>query len=120
VVGEVMRQRIPAAEIFTDNPSAREAAFAAYRAYPTAAFKVPVFVGIGLKDEMTSPTAAFAMARKACALGSNVTVHFYPGLNHSGTVVPSQADSGPFVDALFAGRPPAGTCAAMRYPAEGG
>lgn len=109
-------EKPPLSAIFRRDPTAYEAAHVAARRYPDPRFKMPVFIGIGLADLYTAPELSFNVARAACLRGSAVTVHFYPGLGHSEAVVPSQADSAPFVKAALAGTPPAGNCATLRWP----
>lgn len=104
--------------LFVRDPTPLETRAQPYRAYPPLAFKVPVFLGIGLKDEQTSPKGAFDGAKRACALGSNIAIHFYPGLGHSPTVPRSQEDSLPWVRAAFAGKVPPGGCAEAIFPGE--
>lgn len=65
--------------------------------YPTLRINHPVFIGIGGED-INVPTAMqqrFAQAVKAA--GTQVDIHEYPGLDHSGTVNPSLRDSVPFI-----------------------
>lgn len=113
-----MERKPLTSSLFTQDPSALEARAAPYRAYPPLAFKVPVFLGIGTKDEQASPAMAYQGAKRACALRSRLTVRLYPGLMHSPTVPRSQQDSIPWVRAAFAGRPLPGNCQTVRYPAE--
>lgn len=47
----------------------------------------------------------------ACAAGTRVQQHVYPGLSHSETVNASLADSIPFARSLLAGQPVPSTCA---------
>lgn len=65
--------------------------------YPTLHIAHPVFIGIGDSDinVPTSMQQRFAAAVKAA--GTDVEVHEYEGLDHSGTVNPSLRDSVPFV-----------------------
>jgi hypothetical protein len=46
----------------------------------------------------------------ACAAGSTIEWHVYPGLDHSGTVNRSFTDSRMFAQQVMAGKPVAGTC----------
>lgn len=102
--------------VFSHDPSPLEERAQPYRGFPPLAFKVPVFLGIGLKDEQTDPKSAFEGAKRACALGTNIAIYLYPGLGHSPTVPRSQEDSIPWVKAAFAGKVPPGNCADTRFP----
>ncbi|MDK2757317.1 MAG: alpha/beta hydrolase [Blastomonas fulva] len=111
-----MAERPVAGTLFTQDPTPLEARAKPYREYPPLAFKVPVFVGIGLSDEQTDPRTAFDGAKRACALGANVAIHMYPGLEHGPTVPKSQEDSLPWVRQAFEGNVPKGNCAEAEYP----
>lgn len=87
-----------------------------YRAYPPLRFPAPVFLGIGLADELTEPRLSFDAGKRACALGSNISIHLYPGFGHGTTVLRSQEDSIGWVRAAFAGNAPAGQCEDAEYP----
>ncbi len=104
--------------LFARDPSPLEMRAHPYRAYPPLAFTVPVFLGIGLKDEQTSPRASFDSARRACDLGSALEVRFYPGLMHGPTVLRSQQDSIPWVRSVFEGTPGPGNCKAATFPTD--
>ncbi|MDE1149952.1 MAG: lipase family protein [Azospirillaceae bacterium] len=112
----VFKERPPLSALFTRDPAPYEAKMAVRRRYPDPAFRMPVFIGIGLKDLYTAPELSFNVARAACLRGSTVAVRFYPGQDHSGAVLPSQADSLPFVQALFAGQAVAGNCDGLAWP----
>jgi pimeloyl-ACP methyl ester carboxylesterase len=71
--------------------------------YPTVALKQPLFVGTGEVDHDVSPAMQGALVHDACAAGARVTWRRYAGLDHSGTVNASLADSLPFVRSLLAG-----------------
>lgn len=105
-----------AGTLFTRDPTPLEARAQPFRAYPPLAFKVPVFLGIGLKDEQTDPRTAFDGAKRACALGANVAINMYPGYMHGPTVLRSQQDSLPWVKRVFAGEPVTGNCAEAVFP----
>ncbi|EMB9958158.1 MULTISPECIES: alpha/beta hydrolase [Enterobacteriaceae] len=69
--------------------------------YPTLKINHPVFFGIGSVD-INVPTAMqkrFSDAVKNA--GTQVDVHIYEGLDHSGTVNPSLRDSVPFLSNVF-------------------
>jgi pimeloyl-ACP methyl ester carboxylesterase len=113
---QFMVDRPVAGTLFSKDPSPLEANAQPYRAYPPLRFSVPVFVGIGLSDEQTAPRQAFDAARKACAMGSNVAIHLYPGQGHGATVAKSQEDSLPWVHHVFEGRVPKGNCDEAVFP----
>ncbi|WP_310633366.1 alpha/beta fold hydrolase [Paraburkholderia sp.] len=80
-----------------------------YLAYPTLAFKTPVFIGAGADDGLAP--AELSLAKDACAAGTTVEAHLYAGLEHNGTVNASFNDSLPFVRRALAGAPIAPVCA---------
>lgn len=98
------------------DPSVLESAVSRYRRYPTPRFTMPLFVGIGRRDEFTAPELSFNVARAACSAGSQVTVRFYAKGTHSSTVVPSLTDVMPFVGAAMAGQPLPGDCHGLAWP----
>ena len=55
-------------------------------------------------------------ATLACAAGSVVERHYYPGVDHSSTAVAAQPDSIPFVRSVLAGRAVTNTCATLAPP----
>lgn len=65
--------------------------------YPTLKITHPVFIGIGGQDINVPTTMQQQFARDVSAAGTPVDIHFYPDLDHSGTVNPSLRDSVPFV-----------------------
>jgi predicted esterase len=74
-------------------------------AYPTVKLEQPLFVGTGEADRDVPPAMQGALVKDACAAGARVTWRRYAGLDHSGTVNASLADSLPFVRDLLAGKP---------------
>jgi hypothetical protein len=54
-----------------------------YRRYPALHFTMPVYVGIGLADELTAPALSFHIVRDACRAGSPVLTRFYAEANHA-------------------------------------
>ena len=77
--------------------------------YPTVHLQQPLFMGTGEVDRDVPPAMQAALEHDACAAGTQVTWRRYAGLDHSGTVNASLADSLPFVRDLLAGKPvPAG------------
>jgi len=51
-----------------------------------------------------------ALVKDACAAGTVIEAHVYPGHDHQGTVNLSLADSVPFVRRVFAGQPVTPQC----------
>jgi len=78
--------------------------------YPTLRLQQPLFVGTGTLDHDVPPAMQTALVLDSCLAGSQVTWRRYIGLDHSGTVNPSLADSLPFVRGLLAGKPVAQGC----------
>jgi hypothetical protein len=79
--------------------------------YPTLKLEQPLFMGTGGADVDVSTEQQIALAKDACLAGTLVDQHIYPGLDHSGTVNASLADSMPFVRHLLASEPVQSTCA---------
>ena len=71
--------------------------------YASMKLKGPVFMGAGAEDKDVNPAGQMALAKAACAAGSTVEAHLYQGLDHSGAVNGSLADSLPFVRRALAG-----------------
>jgi pimeloyl-ACP methyl ester carboxylesterase len=117
---DAMRQFVSekpvAGTLFAQDPTPLEERTRPYREYPPLRFTVPVFLGIGLGDEQTSPREAFDSAKRACTLGSRLTVRMYPGVGHAATVLRSQEDSLPWVRQVFQKRVPDSNCAALSFP----
>lgn len=114
----LMAAKPVAGSLFTSDPTALEAKAQPGRSYPPFRFPAPVFLGIGLADELTQPRTAFDGAKRACALGVNVAIHMYPGVRHGPTVLRSQQDSLAWVRAAFKGKVPPGNCAQAVFPGE--
>ena len=55
-------------------------------AYPTLKTDIPILLGTGGKDRDVFVLGQKALAREACEAGDRVEWHFYPELDHSGTV----------------------------------
>jgi hypothetical protein len=115
-VATFFKEKPPLSTIFKIHPTAHEALFVDERRYPRLHFGMPLFMGIGLADAHTAPELQYDVAKAACRAGTAVTVHFYPGQSHSGTVLPSQADSLPWVTARFAGEKRENNCARLTWP----
>lgn len=81
-------------------------------AYPTVKLAHPLFVGTGAEDHDVPPAMQKAVVDAACAAGTVVQAHVYPGLDHSGAVNGSLKDSVPFVRQVMAGKPVSSTCGA--------
>lgn len=78
--------------------------------YPTLTLSQPLFMGTGGVDKDVSTEQQLALGRDACKAGARLEQHVYPGLDHSGTVNASLADSVPFVRKLLAGEAVGNTC----------
>lgn len=78
--------------------------------YDTLTLKGPVFMGVGGADVTVPPQNQQRLAADACAAGSTIELHIYPGLDHSPTVNTSLMDSIPFARKVFAGQPVTGNC----------
>ena len=81
-------------------------------AYATLKVATPVFVGTGEKDVDVPPPMQQALVRDACKAGTRIQFHLYPGLDHSGALNPSFADSRVFARRLLEGQPVDTNCSA--------
>lgn len=79
--------------------------------YPTLHIPTPLFIGTGAEDVDTPASMQKALIDAACAAGSTIEAHVYAGLDHSGTVNRSFADSRLFARRVMAGEAIAATCA---------
>ncbi|MBD8809167.1 MULTISPECIES: lipase family protein [Pseudomonas syringae group] len=82
-------------------------------AYPTLRSDIPIFIGTGGRDHEVSVAQQAALVADACKAGSRIEWHFYPQLDHSGTVNGSLADSLKFVRKAFSGEDITGNCKAV-------
>ena len=101
---------------FKEFPQAAIRNAARYQVYPRPRYARPVFIGTGLADTSAYPEGQYNMAAAACYEGSVVETHYYPGLDHGGTVNPSLVDSVPFVKKALGGQPIRGNCATLKPP----
>lgn len=81
--------------------------------YPTLKSDIPIFIGTGGRDHDVSVDQQTALVADACKAGSRIEWHFYPELDHSGTVNGSLTDSLKFVHKAFSGEPITGNCKAV-------
>nr|WP_278987812.1 lipase family protein [Plesiomonas shigelloides] len=65
--------------------------------YPTLKIEHPVFIGIGSEDINVPTEIQKKFAERVQASGTEVDIHVYDGLDHSGTVNASLRDSIPFI-----------------------
>jgi hypothetical protein len=99
-----------------NTPEAAKRTAARHEVYPRPKFAHPVFIGVGLADTTTFPEGQYNVAAEACYEGSIVETRYYPGLDHSGAVNTSLADSLPFVRKALAASPISGTCSTLKPP----
>ena len=85
-------------------------------AYPTLKSDIPIFVGTGGKDRDVFVPGQVALVTHACKAGDRIEWHFYPALDHSGTVNGSLPDSTQFVARAFAGERIDGNCDSLPKP----
>lgn len=78
--------------------------------YPTLKLAQPLFVGTGSEDKDVPPALQLGLVKAACAAGTVVQSHIYPGLNHSETVNASLPDSAAFTKAVMSGKAVKSTC----------
>ena len=97
-------------EVFTQNPmSDLEETFAQMN-YPSLGINVPVFLGTGQLDRDTPYRMQAKLVQDLCAENTVVQWEVYPDLDHRGVVLPSLADSLPFIRRLFAGKTVTSSC----------
>lgn len=106
----VTESQLSRANSFAQNP--REGLRTAFAAmgYPDLKLSAPVFFGTGGQDKDTPPRMQAGLVMALCRAGTTVHSKLYPSLDHRGVVLPSTADSIPFVEAAFAGEEIAGNC----------
>ncbi|WP_199800143.1 alpha/beta fold hydrolase [Qipengyuania aquimaris] len=106
----VTQARLSRANSFKLNP--REGLRKAFAAmgYPDLKLSIPVFFGTGGKDKDTPPRMQAGLVMALCRAGTSVQSELYPELDHRGVVLPSTADSVPFIEAAFAGEVIVGNC----------
>ncbi|MDE4730360.1 alpha/beta hydrolase family protein [Klebsiella pneumoniae] len=73
-------------------------------AYPTLKVNHPVFIGIGSADINVPTDMQIRFSDAVRNAGTQVDVHLYEGLDHSGTVNPSLRDSLPFLNKVLHSR----------------
>jgi acetyl esterase/lipase len=73
-------------------------------------FAVPVFVAQGTADNVVWPDVTEGYVTAACAAGADVELRTYPDIDHFGVRTASAADTVAWIEARFAGTPPASTC----------
>ncbi|CAB3750105.1 lipase [Burkholderia paludis] len=101
---------------FKRSPRQAFAAISREAAYPALKSDIPIFIGTGGKDRDVFVPDQIALATDACRAGDRIEWHFYPALDHSGTVNGSLPDSTRFVAKAFAGERLDGNCAALSVP----
>lgn len=107
---QIEKEGLNQANSFVQDPTPVMTKYFPLMAYSSLRLKGPVFMGTGGKDQDVPPPGQERLFNDACAAGSVIEHHVYPGLDHSGTVNGSLADSTPFVKKAFAGEPIAGNC----------
>lgn len=107
---QIEKEGLNQANSFVQDPTPVMTKYFPLMAYSSLRLKGPVFMGTGGKDQDVPPPGQERLFNDACAAGSVIEHHVYPGLDHSGTVNGSRADSTPFVKKAFAGEPIAGNC----------
>jgi hypothetical protein len=101
---------------FKRSPKSALAAISREAAYPSLQSDIPIFVGTGGKDLDVFVPGQVALVAGACKAGDRIEWHYYPELDHSGTVNGSLPDSTQFVARAFAGERIGGNCDALPKP----
>ncbi|AEK61795.1 lipase family protein [Collimonas fungivorans] len=112
----IMQNKLVTSDVFNGDVTAWATQTLQSSNYPTVKFAAPVFVGTGTLDTDIPTAVQYLFAKDACAAGSTIEQHYYPGQTHDSTVLASLADSKPFVQKLFAGLPVTSNCAALTPP----
>lgn len=110
VAGAVMSDGLTFNNTFLKDPTEKLAKVFEVMGYATLKPAAPVFMGTGGKDIDVPPPMQRALIGAACQAGARIEAHYYPELDHSGTVNGSLADSTPFVKKAFEGADIAGDC----------
>ena len=107
---KVTKANLMRGEVFTQNPmSDLEETFAQMN-YPSLGINVPVFLGTGQFDRDTPYRMQAKLVQDLCAENTVVQWEVYPDLDHRGVVLPSLADSLPFIRSIFAGKTVTSSC----------
>lgn len=101
---------------FKRSPKSALAAISREAAYPSLQSDIPIFIGTGGKDLDVFVPGQVALVAGACKAGDRIEWHYYPELDHSGTVNGSLPDSTQFVARAFAGERIGGNCDALPKP----
>jgi pimeloyl-ACP methyl ester carboxylesterase len=109
----VIANKLTFSTAYKSDPAATLKDAYALMGYPTLAVKTPIFMGTGAADRDVPPQMQLQLGNDACAAGAVIEAHLYEGLDHSGAVNGSTADSSVFVRAAFSGEKIAGNCDAL-------
>jgi len=120
IARQVMATKLTFNTAYKRDPADRLGRAYALMGYPTLKIRTPIFMGTGAVDHDVPPAMQLRLGDDACAAGTVIEAHLYPGLDHSGTVNGSTNDSAPFVAKAFAGDPIAGNCKMRPRLAEAG
>ena len=110
IARQVMATRLTFNTAYKHDPADGLGRAYALMGYSTLKVRTPIFMGTGAVDHDVPPAMQLRLGDDACAAGTVIEGHLYPGLDHSGTVNGSTADSAPFVARAVAGEPIAGNC----------
>ena len=116
ITSSLTQNQVTAGNVYKKDPAPEILKIAPAQQYPFPKFAQPVFIGAGLADVTVWPEAGYDFAVAACATGSVVQMHYYPGQDHSGTVNASLVDSVPFVKKLLAGEKIENGCGGFKPP----
>lgn len=110
MMGAVVHAGLTRRKALTGDFSALYAPYLRGTGYATVHISTPVFIGTGEKDIDVPPPMQKALVRDACKAGTRIQFHLYKGLDHSGALNPSFADSRVFARDLLEGKPVASNC----------
>jgi hypothetical protein len=82
------------------------------RSFPSLAFDMPLFFGIGSADTAALPMTTLTLVNDLCGRGNTVEARIYKDKDHSGVVNAAAADAIGFARAAVGGTPVAATCRA--------
>jgi len=110
MMGAVVKAGLTRRKTLSGDFAARYAPYLRGTGYATVHISTPVFIGTGEKDVDVPPLMQKALVRDACKAGTPIQFHLYKGLDHSGALNPSFADSRVFARSLLEGKPVASNC----------
>ncbi|WP_374297718.1 alpha/beta fold hydrolase [Sphingomonas sp.] len=110
MMGAVVKAGLTRRKALVGDFSALYAPYLRGTGYSTVHIRTPVFIGTGEKDVDVPPPMQKSLVRDACKAGTRIQFHLYKGMDHSGALNPSFADSRVFARNLLEGKPVSSNC----------